>query len=223
MAYCDHCATDHLTPKPRTAERFAHLVHRTTLFLCLEAAGIWRAISMGEDELVAAARAGDQDAFAELYRRHQGYVRAIGRSILRTDDLDDMCQETFLSAFTRLETFQGNAVFRTWLSRIALNRCLAILRNAKRTGRKEVDMSALEDAFPQSRCKVDQQLERIPERLDVERRLILLTPAQREALELAYVEEMPAHEIARLLDTTVTAIRGRIATAKKKLKTLGKQ
>ena len=65
---------------------------------------------MDETELIAAARLGDQDAFAELYRRHVRYVRAIGRSILRSRDLDDMCQETFLLAFMRLGRASGLSV-----------------------------------------------------------------------------------------------------------------
>ena len=74
---------------------------------------------MDETELIAAARRGDEDAFAELYHQHVGYVKAVGRAILRKNDLDDMCQETFLLAFTRLHSFEGNSQFRTWITRIA--------------------------------------------------------------------------------------------------------
>ena len=86
---------------------------------------------MDETGLIAAARLGDQDAFAELYQLHIRYVRAIGRSILHTDDLDDMCQDTFLLAFTRLDSFEGNSRFRTWITRIAINRCLVTLRKER--------------------------------------------------------------------------------------------
>jgi DNA-directed RNA polymerase specialized sigma24 family protein len=64
---------------------------------------------MNETQLIAAARLGDEDAFAELYRQHAGYVRAIGRSILRKNDVDDMCQDTFLLAFTRLDRFASRS------------------------------------------------------------------------------------------------------------------
>ena len=53
---------------------------------------------MDETELIAAARLGDEDAFTELYQQHLGYVKAVGRAILRKNDLDDMCQDTFLLA-----------------------------------------------------------------------------------------------------------------------------
>ena len=87
---------------------------------------------MNETELIAAARLGDEEAFTELYQLHLGYVKAVGRAILRRNDLDDMCQDTFLLAFTRLHSFEGNSQFRTWITRIATNRCLAILRKGRR-------------------------------------------------------------------------------------------
>jgi RNA polymerase sigma-70 factor (ECF subfamily) len=86
---------------------------------------------MNETELVNAARLGDEDAFAQLYHHHVRYVKAIGRSILRQNDVDDMCQETFLMAFTRLNAFEGNSQFRTWISRIAINQCLVTLRKGR--------------------------------------------------------------------------------------------
>src|SRR5882757_8494658 len=92
---------------------------------------------MDETELIAAARLGNQDAFAELYRQHIRYVRAIGRSILRGRDLEDMCQETFLRAFMRLDSFEGNSQFRTWITRIAINRCLMILRKGRQASNVE--------------------------------------------------------------------------------------
>jgi RNA polymerase sigma-70 factor, ECF subfamily len=178
-------------------------------------------MGMDDSELIAAARRGDENAFAELYRRHCQYVRAIGRSVLRTDDLDDMCQETFLSAFIGLGSFEGNAQFRTWISRIALNRCLAILRNHRRLSNGEhqvVGMEKSEGIYDV--CSVDARLEGLAQRLDMEKGLRRLTLAQRDALEMAYLEGMPLSEIAASLNTTIAAVKGRIAIAKKKLKNL---
>ena len=86
---------------------------------------------MDESGLIAAARQGDQAAFAELYRLHHVYVRAICRNILRDDSVDDLCQDTFLVAFTRLESFAGKSRFRTWMTRIAINQCLMALRKRR--------------------------------------------------------------------------------------------
>jgi RNA polymerase sigma-70 factor, ECF subfamily len=68
---------------------------------------------VNETELLAAACNGCNDAFSELYKRNLPHVRAVGRAILRTNEVEDVCQETFLLAFTRLTSFRQNSNFRT--------------------------------------------------------------------------------------------------------------
>ena len=165
---------------------------------------------MDETELIAAARLGDQDAFAELYRQHIGYVRAIGRSILRNRELDDMCQETFLLAFMRLDSFEGNARFRSWITRIAINRCLAILRKGRQASNGESHLVQMREDEVLDRsvyASRDSQLEGVGARLDLERLLGTLKPLQRQILEMAYVEDMPDLQIAEALGTTVVAVK----------------
>ena len=166
---------------------------------------------MDETELIAAARLGDEDAFAELYRQHIRYVRAIGRSILRNRDLDDMCQETFLRAFMRLDSFEGNAQFRTWITRIAINRCLAILRKGRQASNGESHLVQMDaEAVAADPCVYasrDSQLEGVGARLDLERLLGTLKPLQRQILEMAYVDDMPNLQIAEALGTTVSAVK----------------
>ena len=165
---------------------------------------------MDETELIAAARLGDEDAFAELYRQHIGYVRAIGRSILRNRDLEDMCQETFLLAFMRLDSFEGNARFRSWITRIAINRCLVILRKARQASNGESHLVQMGEDEVLDRClfaSKDTQLEGVGARLDLERLLGMLNPAQRQILEMAYLEDIPDLQIAEALGTTVVAVK----------------
>jgi RNA polymerase sigma-70 factor (ECF subfamily) len=161
---------------------------------------------MDETELIAAARLGNEDAFAELYRQHIGYVRAIGRSILRNRDLEDMCQETFLLAFMRLDSFEGNARFRSWITRIAINRCLVILRKARQASNGESHLVQM-DADRYVYVSRDSQLEGVGARLDLERLLGMLNPAQRQILEMAYLEDIPDLQIAEALGTTVVAVK----------------
>jgi RNA polymerase sigma-70 factor, ECF subfamily len=161
---------------------------------------------MDETELIAAARSGDEDAFAELYRQHIGYVRAIGRSILRNRDLEDMCQETFLLAFMRLDSFEGTARFRSWITRIAINRCLTILRKGRQASNGESHLVPM-DADGYVVASRDGQLEGVGDRLDLERLLGMLKPMQRRILEMAYVEDIPDQQIAETLGTTVVAVK----------------
>jgi RNA polymerase sigma-70 factor, ECF subfamily len=161
---------------------------------------------MNETELIAAARLGDEDAFAELYRQHIGYVKAIGRSILRNREVDDMCQETFLLAFMRLDSFEGNARFRTWITRIAINRCLLILRKGRQASNGESHLVQM-DGDPGVFATKDAELEGVGTRLDLEQLLGMLKPTQRRILEMAYLEDMPDLQIAATLGTTVVAVK----------------
>jgi RNA polymerase sigma-70 factor, ECF subfamily len=167
---------------------------------------------MDEAELIAAARLGDEAAFAELYQQHIGYVKAVGRAILRKNDLEDMCQDTFLLAFTRLHSFEGNSQFRTWISRIAVNQCLVILRKGRRTSNEEPGMAEIDSLF----ARPDRDLEGVAARLDLEKALRWLTPLQRQALTMAYAEDMPAQEIADVLGTTLACVKNSIHVAKQR-------
>jgi RNA polymerase sigma-70 factor, ECF subfamily len=179
---------------------------------------------MDETELIAAARLGDEDAFAELYQQHIRYVRAIGRSILREKDLDDMCQDTFLLAFTRLDSFEGNSQFRTWITRIAINQCLTSLRKERQATNGEsklvqMDAEMADEALERYVfASIDTQLEGVPARLDLNRLLCVLTPMQRRLLEMAYLEDMSELQIAEVLGIPLSAVTRRIYRAKRKVR-----
>ncbi|RRA49285.1 RNA polymerase sigma factor [Acidipila sp. EB88] len=92
------------------------------------------------DQLVMEARAGKADAFAELMARYHGMVRRTAFSILNNaDDADDIVQEVSLKVFCKLHTFQSQAAFSTWLTRIAINTSLLHLRKSKRSKLSSLD------------------------------------------------------------------------------------
>jgi RNA polymerase sigma-70 factor (ECF subfamily) len=184
---------------------------------------------MNETELIAAARLGDEDAFAELYRQQAGYVRAIGRSILRKNDVDDMCQDTFLLAFTRLDRFDGNAQFRTWITRIAINQCLIALRKGRQPSNGETNLLQIDEEMADDgvmdRCifaSIDTQLESVPARLDLTKLLRVLKPAQRQLLEMAYFEGIPDLEIAEILGITLANVKSNLHRAKRRVRDTAK-
>ncbi len=172
---------------------------------------------MDETELIVAARSGDEDAFTALHQKHLGYVKAVGRAILRRNDVDDMCQDTFLLAFTRLNSFEGNSQLRTWLTRIAINQCLLILRKGHRMNLETNDV-LLEECILE-----DKHLEGLPTRLDLDKLLQRLKPMQRQILEMAYVEDMPEQEIAETLGTTRDCVKSSIYRAKRRAREIYKQ
>jgi RNA polymerase sigma-70 factor (ECF subfamily) len=78
-----------------------------------------------EAQLLARCRRGEAEAWDELFDRHYGaagrFIFQLGLDFTR-EDVEEICQEVFLTVIKNLESFQGNCQFQTWLFRIALNR-----------------------------------------------------------------------------------------------------
>src|SRR3982751_2988570 len=88
---------------------------------------------------LARARAGDQDAFRELTDPHRRELQVHCYRILGSvQDAEDLVQETLLAAWRGLGGFEGRSSLRTWLYRIATNRCLNALRDG---GQRPAEMT----------------------------------------------------------------------------------
>jgi RNA polymerase sigma-70 factor (ECF subfamily) len=80
-------------------------------------------------ELIARAREGDLDAFAELVRRHERGVRAVITRLIGDErDVEEAAQDVFVQAWRSLDAFREESSFFTWLYRIAVNEALMRLR-----------------------------------------------------------------------------------------------
>lgn len=87
---------------------------------------------LSDDGLVIAAQSGDEDAFSELWIRHSNMIlRVLMRVTGNREDAEDALQDTFLKAFIHLGEFEARAKFSTWLTRIAVNCGLTILRRQR--------------------------------------------------------------------------------------------
>lgn len=185
---------------------------------------------MDEIEVITAARRGCQDAFTALYEKHLPHIKAAGRAILRSDDLDDLCQDTFLLAFTRLDSFHGKSNFRTWITRIAMNQCLMTLRRNRQVtnGTSQLLQLDVEDVSDEllDQCifvEEDKNLQAVPARFDLSKLLRVLKPKQRAILEMAYLEELPDREIADRLGMTLASVKSKLHHAKKRIREIHKK
>ncbi len=98
------------------------------------------AIENAEAELIERLRAGDNSAYGQLVRDHAQRLTATARGFLTCDDqCADAVQDTFVSAFKAIATFEGNSRLGTWLHRILVNHCLMKLRRSKRAGAVSLD------------------------------------------------------------------------------------
>ena len=187
-------------------------------------------------ELLQRARAGDRDAFAALVESHRSELQVhCYRMLGSLQDAEDALQETLLAAWLGLDGFEGRSSVRTWLYRIATNRCLNLLRS---TGRRPVAAAPLPVAAPEpSRLGEvvwlqpypDALLDGLPDQLPgpearYEAReaislafvtaVQLLPPNQRAALLLRDVLGYRARETAELLGLTQDAVTSALKRAR---------
>jgi len=185
------------------------------------------------------ARAGDSDAFRELTEPHRRELQVhCYRMLGSLQDAEDAVQEALLSAWQGLDGFDGRASIRTWLYRIATNRCLNARRSASRRPAKEWDMPAVEPPEPTGFGEIP-WLEPYPDSLLES--AIDVSPearyAQTEAISLAFVTALQvlpprqlavlllrdvlgfhAGEVADMLDTTVESVNSALKRARASLR-----
>jgi RNA polymerase sigma-70 factor (ECF subfamily) len=98
----------------------------------------------GDTELVARARGRDEAAIRAIMQANNRRLYRLARGILRNDgEAEDVVQETYVRAFTHLDSFRGDSSFATWLGRIAINEALGRLRSQ----RPSVEWTTLEPGF----------------------------------------------------------------------------
>jgi RNA polymerase sigma-70 factor, ECF subfamily len=88
-----------------------------------------------DDALVAAASAGDEEAFEKLFDRHRRQVaRIAGRFFAQREQIEEIIQDTFTKVYFALHTYHGTheASFKAWLAQISVNACYDQLRRARR-------------------------------------------------------------------------------------------
>ena len=174
-----------------------------------------------EQELVALAQKGDQDAFARLVEANQGKIYTLTlRMTGNPDDGAELAQEAFLRAWRGLPGFQAESSFSTWLYRLASNVCIDFLRKQKR--RRGLDGVSLDEEqgtaaalqVPDSRFTPEGELERKQLRQAVQRGLEELSQEHRQALILRELEGLSYGEIARVLGVEEGTVKSRIARAR---------
>jgi RNA polymerase sigma-70 factor (ECF subfamily) len=169
-----------------------------------------------EQLLLERLRAGDEQAFEALVTEHDGALRRVARSLVRPPSVaDEVVQETWLSVFRGLDSFEGRSSLRTWIFRILVN-------NARTRGSREarsLPFSALEredqPAVDPAAFSSDGRWSSAPPRLDTDpesgllsaelraellRAVDGLSPDQRAVITLRDLVGMPSDEVCDLLE-----------------------
>ena len=194
-------------------------------------------------DLIKRARSGDGDAFRELTEPHRRELQVHCYRMLGSfQDAEDALQETLLAAWQGLPRFEERASLRTWLYRIATNRCLNARRSASRRPAKEWNIPEVEppeptgigevawlEPFPDALLQGGSSMPLGPEaRYDQAESISLafvtalqaLPPRQLAVLLLRDVLGFPAKEVAEMLEATVESVNSALKRARARMQRL---
>ncbi len=182
--------------------------------------------SAGDDEdlrLVDLAVQGNYDAFEKIVSRYEDKAYRLAWSMVKDDDLAaDVVQDAFLNVFRKLDTFQGNSKFSSWIYRVIVNAALMKLRKKKR--RAEVALDALGPTFlddghhavtvSQWSMRGDQAALNQELRDQIVAAVDELEPKYQTVFLLKEVEGLSLEEIGSVMDLSVPAVKSRLHRAR---------
>ena len=180
--------------------------------------------------LVAAAKDGDHQAYAELCRRHSKQIlRTILRITRDVADAEDMLQETLLKAYVHIGRFEGRCAFSSWLTRIAINSALMLLRKKRSQPVFSFESGSETDDFklpepmetshnPEESCILNAMEN------ECVRAIRHLSPTLQAVVQIRYREDASIAQIAKMLDISESAVKSRLLRARVKIRErLGKR
>jgi len=174
---------------------------------------------LGDNEIISRVLQGEQNAYAELVNRYQGYVfTLVLRMIKSREDAEEVAQDVFVKAYRSLADFRGESKFSTWLYTIANTTSITFLR------KKKLDVHSLDNekvfevadskdsAF---RANLVEQKSRVNM---VNEAIAMLSPDDAEVITLFYKAEQNLEEISRILRIETNTVKVRLHRARTRLK-----
>lgn len=138
----------------------------------------------------------------------------IRRIVLVHEDADDVLQNTFLKAWSSIESFHGDSKLYTWLSRIAINEALDFMRKQKN---KSMLSSDDEDLGIANQLMADNYFDGNETEAQLQEAIAALPDVQRTVFNLRYYEEMKYSEISQILGTSEGGLKASYHIAVKKI------
>lgn len=175
---------------------------------------------MTEDaELIELALGGDRAAFGTLVRRYQDRLFAAMIQVTgSSEEAEDVVQDAFVRAFLKLETFQNNSQFFTWLYRIAFNSALSRMRRRRGTTSLDQARETVGDEPVDHASAPDERMLREERVKMVQLALQKLSDDHRSILVLREMEEHAYEDIAEILQISIGTVRSRLSRARNQLK-----
>lgn len=172
---------------------------------------------MDEQRLIARILDGHAEDYGYFLERYGGEVFAIvSRLVPNREDAEELTQDAFVRAYSRLDSFIGRSSFSTWVCRIAYTVAVSWLR------KKRIKYLSIDDLPHVSDAEVDEALDDESRLDDLRHAISLLKPDEQMLLELFYFESRPLADIAYILDVQPGTIATRLHRIRRKLYSLMK-
>ena len=179
----------------------------------------------GDEALVLAAKNGNEQAFEILVDRHRRKIFAVALRVTHIrEDAEDITQQSCQKAFVHLQKFEAKSSFSTWLTRIAINEALMLLRRVR--GRREISID--EERFERKEAARPEIPDSGPDPeatyLQGEAARILsaavdkLSPGLRKVIELRELGELSTEEAARQMGISISATKSSVLRGRRKLR-----
>jgi len=180
-----------------------------------------RLLAYNENAVVVRARQRDSDAFTDLVNEHYRQIYRLAKRVTQNEyDAEDVLQETFLKAYEHLASFQGHSKFSTWVTRIAMNEALMILRKRRNHSTMSLDESLapvenmVKREMASSHENPEQQYSQGELQRILERAVESLRPKCQTVYILCEVEGRSLEEAAGTLGISIPATKSRLLRAR---------
>jgi RNA polymerase sigma-70 factor (ECF subfamily) len=174
--------------------------------------------SATDEELALALQGGDEAAFDELVRRHQGRVYAVAYRITSNrEDALDVSQEVFVKAYRKVDTWRPHGGFVPWLMRLTANQAIDHLRRRRRHRHVQMDEEYIVGQGEAPVESTEQQVGAHEIEARIQEALGVLSPAQRAVFAMRHYEGMALADIAEAMGCTTGSVKVHLFRATKKL------
>jgi RNA polymerase sigma-70 factor (ECF subfamily) len=179
-----------------------------------------------EAVLVAHAKAGHKAALSALFKRYQRTIFGVARRMMRNhEDAEDVVQQSFQRAFMHLDSFHGDSKFSTWLTRIAMNEALMMMRRrwyrSEMSGeapKSESESDTVLMEMEDSRPTPEQRYAELELRSALMQLVFQLRPTLRTVIVLHELKDFSTAETADVLGISVAAVKARLFHARSELR-----
>jgi RNA polymerase sigma-70 factor (ECF subfamily) len=178
-----------------------------------------------DEQLVDAARTGDESAFSALFVRHQKRLLMLALQYrLSMQDAEDAVQQTMLKAWQALGSFRGESRFATWITRVLMNEVFQSQRKRARMRLEEMESAKLTAVLEAGSSMTPRQMSQEQRLLTMERNRLVhaalrsLPESLRSAVLLQFFDERSLEEIAAQIDRPVATVKSRRHRARLELR-----